>query len=42
VRAGRICFVDEPDIRRSIMFIDGLIKLQDCILGGAPVGVEPK
>jgi iron complex transport system substrate-binding protein len=42
VRAGRFCFVDEPDIRRSIMFIDGLIKLQDCILGGAPVGVEPK
>jgi iron complex transport system substrate-binding protein len=32
VRAGHYCFVEEPDIRRSIMFIDGLAKLQDCIL----------
>ena len=46
VRDGRFCFIDEPDIRRSIMFIDGLIKLQNCILGAVPAaatdGAEPK
>lgn len=36
VRDGHFCFIDEPDIRRSILFIDGLTKLQDCILRGAP------
>ena len=30
VRDGRFCFIDEPDIRRSIMFIDGLAKLHNC------------
>ena len=32
VRDRRFCFIDEPDIRRSIMFIDGLAKLQSCLL----------
>ena len=31
VRAGHFCFIDEPDIRRSIMFIDGLVKLHHCL-----------
>jgi len=31
VRAGHFCFIDEPDIRRSIMFIDGLTKLHSCL-----------
>ena len=31
VRAGHFCFIDEPDIRRSIMFIDGLAKLHSCL-----------
>lgn len=37
VRAGRYCFIEEPDIRRSIMFVEGLAKLQDCILPRAPI-----
>jgi ABC-type Fe3+-hydroxamate transport system substrate-binding protein len=32
VRDGHFCFIDESDIRRSIMFIDGLAKLQSCLL----------
>jgi len=44
VRDNQFCFVDEPDIRRSIMFIDGLAKLQDCILrdrsSAKPLGSE--
>ena len=35
VRDGRFCFIDEPDIRRSIMFVDGLAKLTDCLSHGA-------
>jgi len=31
VRNGHFCFIDEPDIRRSIMFVDGLAKLQSCL-----------
>jgi ABC-type Fe3+-hydroxamate transport system substrate-binding protein len=31
VRAGNFCFIDEADIRRSIMFIDGLAKLHSCL-----------
>ena len=31
VRDGHFCFIDEPDIRRSIMFIDGLVKLHGCL-----------
>ena len=34
--------VDEPDIRRSIMFIDGLIKLQDCILSDVPAAATDR
>lgn len=30
VRDSRFCFIDEPDIRRSIMFIGGLEKLHTC------------
>jgi len=32
VRDGHFCFIDEPDIRRSIMFIDGLAKLHNCFI----------
>jgi ABC-type Fe3+-hydroxamate transport system substrate-binding protein len=31
VRDGHFCFINEPDIRRSIMFIDGLAKLNNCL-----------
>ena len=31
VRDGHFCFIDEPDIRRSIMFIEGLAKLHRCL-----------
>ena len=31
VRDGHFCFIDEPDIRRSIMFVDGLAKLHSCL-----------
>ena len=31
VRDGRFCFIEEPDIRRSIMFVDGLAKLHHCL-----------
>ncbi|HWH78787.1 MAG TPA: helical backbone metal receptor [Candidatus Binatus sp.] len=35
VRAGHFCFIEESDIRRSIMFIDGLMKLRNCLFGDA-------
>jgi len=31
VRNSHLCFIDEPDIRRSIEFLDGLAKIQDCL-----------
>ena len=31
VRDGHFCFIEEPDIRRSIQFLDGLEKIQDCL-----------
>ena len=31
VRESHLCFIDEPDIRRSIEFLDGLAKIQDCV-----------
>jgi len=31
VRAGHFCFIEEPDIRRSILFIEGLAKLHSCL-----------
>jgi ABC-type Fe3+-hydroxamate transport system substrate-binding protein len=46
VRDGHFCFIDEPDIRRSIMFIDGLAKLHNCLFREAataqPPPTEPK
>ena len=33
VRDSHFCFVDEPDIRRSIEFLDGLVKIHDCLYG---------
>ena len=33
VRASHFCFIDEPDIRRSIDFLHGLAKIQDCLFG---------
>jgi iron complex transport system substrate-binding protein len=35
VRDRHFCFIDEPDIRRSIMFIDGLAKLHNCLFATA-------
>ena len=40
VRDGRFCFIDEPDIRRSIMFIDGLAKLYNCLFAN-PASAQP-
>jgi len=40
VREGRFCFIDEPDIRRSIMFIDGLAKLHHCLFAN-PATAQP-
>jgi ABC-type Fe3+-hydroxamate transport system substrate-binding protein len=31
VRAEHFCFIDEPDIRRSLGFLDGLTKIQRCL-----------
>lgn len=46
VRAGYFCFIDEPDIRRSIMLIDGLTKLHNCFFREAAITqrlpTEPK
>ena len=46
VRDGHFCFIDEPDIRRSIMFIDGLAKLHNCLFANAATArqlrTEPK
>ncbi len=33
VRDARFCFIDEPDIRRSVDFLDGLAKIQRCLSG---------
>lgn len=33
VRDSHFCFIDEPDIRRSIQFLAGLAKIQDCLFG---------
>ena len=41
VRTGHFCFIDEPDIRRSIMFIDGLAKLHRCLFGDAATAQQP-
>jgi ABC-type Fe3+-hydroxamate transport system substrate-binding protein len=38
VREGRFCFIDEPDIRRSIMFVDGLAKLHHCLFSNTATG----
>ena len=32
VQDRHFCFIDEPDIRRSIMFIEGLAKLHKCLV----------
>jgi len=37
VRASHFCFIDERDIRRSIDFLHGLAKIQDCLFGEKPV-----
>ena len=46
VRDAHFCFIDEPDIRRSIMFIDGLAKLHNCLFRDAATAqvlpTEPK
>ena len=33
VRGSHFCFIQEPDIRRSIQFLAGLVKIQDCLFG---------
>jgi ABC-type Fe3+-hydroxamate transport system substrate-binding protein len=46
VRDGHFCFIEEPDIRRSIMFVDGLAKLHNCLFSIAATAgqlrTEPK
>lgn len=42
VREGRYCFIDEPDIRRSIMFIDGLAKLRNCFFPDPAAAQSPQ
>ncbi|HVO93370.1 MAG TPA: helical backbone metal receptor, partial [Terriglobales bacterium] len=37
VRDGHFCFIEEPDIRRSIQFINGLAKIQKCLSDETPV-----
>lgn len=37
VRDSHLCFIEEPDIRRSIEFLDGLAKIQDCLFGAKRV-----
>jgi cobalamin transport system substrate-binding protein len=41
VRDDHICFIEEPDIRRSIRFIEGLAKIQDCLFDTAPAKQAP-
>jgi iron complex transport system substrate-binding protein len=31
VRGGHLCFIEEPDIRRSVGFLTGLAKIQRCL-----------
>jgi ABC-type Fe3+-hydroxamate transport system substrate-binding protein len=31
VRDSHFCFIDEPDIRRSVQFVSGLTKIHDCL-----------
>jgi iron complex transport system substrate-binding protein len=31
VRDSHFCFIDEPDIRRSVQFADGLMKIHNCL-----------
>lgn len=38
VQRSHICFVEETDIRRSIQFLEGLVKIQTCLFGGGPAG----
>jgi len=46
VRDGHFCFIHESDIRRSIMFVDGLAKLHNCLFpevaGAKALPTEPK
>lgn len=37
VRDSHICFIDEPDIRRSVAFLGGLSKIQECLFRNARV-----
>lgn len=41
VRDGHFCFIEEPDIRRSIQFIDGLTKIQDCLFDSSQTKPAP-
>ena len=36
VRSAHFCFIDEADIRRSIDFLHGLAKIQDCLFRDRP------
>lgn len=38
VQRSRICFVDSADIRRSVRFLEGLTKIQSCLLRDEPTG----
>jgi iron complex transport system substrate-binding protein len=38
VQVSHICFVDSADIRRSVRFLEGLTKIQSCLLRDEPTG----
>ena len=41
VERSHICFVDSADIRRSVRFLEGLKKIQSCLLRAEPTGPAP-
>jgi cobalamin transport system substrate-binding protein len=41
VQRSQICFVDSADIRRSVRLIEGLTKIQSCLLRPEPTGPAP-
>lgn len=42
VQQERFCFIEEPDIRRSVRFVDGLAKIQRCLFEQRASGAGPR
>lgn len=40
VQLGHFCFIDEPDIRRSVRFTEGLAKIHRCLFDEIRAGME--